>query len=134
MSNTLHPISIWMILRWRKTIGIYVKWRNCLRMEEMERQSPTTNYSLLKYIMLFKRSTSNKALSFDSWIGMVSEIWKWARNSSLDRSPTERSVLEHPTLAFSYSPCWGILLVEVIPPLSIRSDGSGPCWNMPGSM
>ena len=133
MSNTLHPISIRMMFEWRKANEICVKWRNCLKSYGMGKRSLTTNCSLVKYIMLFERLTNDKVSPFVSWIKMVSEIQKRAWNSCSDKSSIERFGLECPTLAFFCPPCWGLPLVEVTPPLSIRSYVFGLCGNLHGT-
>ena len=130
MYNTLHPINIWVMFGWRKIGEIYVKWRNCLKRKGRGKRSLTTKCSLVKYIMLFGRSTDDRALTSISWIGMVSGIRKQAQNSHSNRTPTGRSGLRWLTLVFFYPPCWGLPLAEVTLCLSIRLNGSGSCGNL----
>ena len=133
MSNTPHPISIQTMFGWWKVERICVKWRNCLKREGRGRRSPTKNCSLVKYIMLFGRSIEDRASPHVSWIGMVFEIRKLARNYCLDMTLTRQSGLRHLTLVFFYPSSWGLLLVELTLPLSIRLSGFGPYGNLRSS-
>ena len=133
---TLHPINTRTTFEWRKTGGICVKWRNFLKKEEIERQSPTTNCSLVKYIMLLGRSIEDRASSSVSWIRILSGIRKQTQNSPSDRTLTRWSSLRHPTLVFFRLLYWGfpLPLVEAIHPLAIMLSGSGSCGNLCGTM
>ena len=129
----LHPINTQTTFRRRKVGGISVKWRNCLKREGIGRQSPTTYCFLVKYIMLFRRSTEDRVLPSVSWIRILSGIWKRAWNSRLDRTPIRRSSLRCLALAFFHPLFWGLPLVEMTISLAIRLSGSGSCRNLRGS-
>lgn len=118
------------MFRWRKAKGICVKWRNCLKNEGMGKRSPTMSCSLVKYIMLFERSVDNRTSSFVSWIGIMLGIWKRARNSCSDKTPTRQFGRRRPTLVFFYPSCWGFPLVEVTPHISIKLSASRLCGNL----
>ena len=51
-------------------------------------------------------------------------------HSRSDRTPTRRFGLRRLTLIFFRPPCWGLPLVEVTSPLSIKLSESRPCGNL----
>ena len=132
MSKTLHPISTWTRFEWRKVGEIWVKWRNCLKIDKRGRWSPIENCSLLKYIALWGCFLEDRASSFTRWIEILSGIWKRARNSCSDRRSIGHSDIRRPTLVFLWLPFWTLPppLVKATLSLADMLNSPGPCGNL----
>ena len=113
-----------------------MKLRNFLKRKGSSRWSPAANCFLLKYVALWDCFLEDKGSPSTKRIEIMSEIWKQARNSCLNRRSIRHSDLRRSAQAPFRLPFRGPLLslVETTPPLADMLNSFESRGNLRGTM
>ena len=100
----LHPISILTTFGWRKAGEIFIKWRNYLKKEGREKQSPTLNCSVLKTVALKSFFSVDTGSSSIKRIATPYGMHKHSLNSRSVRSSMDFFASVHLTPSLGQTP------------------------------